>query len=153
MTGRKFTDTHGIDSIEHLQVMKVGIHKILFCAEVDAVTNDGCPTEITTSNWIQNKLFQMVSNGSPTLCFGLKQNESLVSVQMMTLSAIAELERYNLATWTKNILSGLDILKKADFAFGEGFSVRFEGADICLERVIGDDLLPQEAILNELLLD
>lgn len=129
VTGNSFVDLHDIDSIEHLHVMKVGTYTILFCAEVDAITSNGTPVEITFSRWIQNKIFQMISNGSSTLCAGTRGygHGSLTNIQMMPLGSIISPQQALAPQWRTNILEGLEVLKSSlqTFGAGEPFEVTF----------------------------
>lgn len=46
VAGKTFSDPHGFETVQHLQIMQVGKFRILFCAEVDAVTAEGNPVHI-----------------------------------------------------------------------------------------------------------
>jgi hypothetical protein len=152
VTGKTFTDPHGIESVEHLHVMKVGNYTILFCAEVDAMTAEGNPAEVSTTYWVQNKLFQMISNGSSTLCAGVKNYGSLVKVQMTTLSSIISSQSDLASSWTQNIVRGLDALNDTSFAPGEPFEIAFEGEKVILKQNSYPDLLPPNEVIKDLLL-
>jgi hypothetical protein len=154
VTGKRFTDAHDMASVEHLHVVGVKQYKILFCAEVDAISSQGSPVEVTVSNWIHNKLFQMISNGSSTLCFGTRDQTCLSQVQIISLSSLVASQQSMINSWIQNIVQGLDLLKSAkdQFAPGEAFEITYDGdGKPTLAPKAGADLLPPEKVIKGLL--
>ena len=106
-----------INIIEHLHVMKIGDYNVLFCAETDAVDENDRPVEVKTTNprhWRTRVIFQMISNGSSSLCHGLRIERDLQGVEMHSLSSVAEqisLQQHDIRTLEQNILDGMKAMK------------------------------------------
>ena len=93
VTGKLMSDSGGpLEFVEHMHLVKVGKHKVLFHAEADALTLDGDPVEIKVSNpryWGTKVMFQMISYGSTKLCHGEKYRGVLSRVTLRSLSSVA----------------------------------------------------------------
>jgi hypothetical protein len=159
VTGLSFSDRPGVEFVEHLHVMMVGSHRVLFRAETDALY-DGEPIEVKASkprNWGTKVMFQMISSGSPNLCHGVKEGEDLVEINVMRLSEVVQkalLERSH-ATLEANILEGMVALKSqlVDAKDGEVFKVSFSDGSLRVElsNTESDVLLPPANIVQKLL--
>jgi hypothetical protein len=117
VTGLNMTNQTDIEYVEHMHIMQVGVFKIMFCAETDAMDRDGNPIEVKVSNpqyWGTKVMFQMISSGSPTLCHGVKGRNVLTRVNMRRLSDVARdaLSSRNHVALERNILNGLTALKE-----------------------------------------
>jgi hypothetical protein len=63
VTGQSFSDRSEVEFVEHLHLMQVGTHRVLFQAETDAM-HDGEPIEVKASNpryWGTKVMFQMIN--------------------------------------------------------------------------------------------
>ncbi len=110
-------DTSLTRFVEHLHIMKIGDHSVLFRAEVDAVDDNDTPVEVKASNpryWGTKVLFQMISNGSSKLCHGEKYRGTLSRVTLKGLSSVAAtaLQYENVKSLERNIIDGMESLKK-----------------------------------------
>jgi hypothetical protein len=163
VTGESMNDVSAdIAFIEHMHVMKVGTYRVLFQAETDAVSNDG-PVEVTASNpyhWGTKRMFQLISNGCPTLCQGIKdRSKQLVQVKLVPFSDLARnaLMEASCSQLERRILQGLDALRDelADSEEGEEFRIQFShNESLYLESRFKKDgavLLPPTEIVKELL--
>eukprot|EP00977_Amphora_coffeiformis_P017865 scaffold5999_cov149-Amphora_coffeaeformis.AAC.2 len=91
VTGRSMKDSGNYSSYEHIHTMKVGDYRVLFHAEVDAIY-DSEPVELTASNprhWGNTKVLQLICNGSPRLCHGVKHRGAIEAVQLHSLARLA----------------------------------------------------------------
>jgi hypothetical protein len=152
VTGKELTHLHGMETIEHLHVVKFKQFTILLCAEVDTIGQDGSPVEITVSNWIHDKIFHMISNGSTELCHGVRNyTASVQHIQMMALSSL--IENGFGSNWVENVATGLVALKNASFADGEACQVVFGAGGITFEKIADAKVMPSEKVLEDLLCD
>jgi hypothetical protein len=164
MTGIPMDDMDAAQGCtEHLHVVDVGGHRVLFRAETDALLSDGTgPVEIKASNpryWGTKVMFQMISSGSPYLCHGTKRRGDLVGV---TVKSLQEVSRSSirgddhLKTLEQNILRGMESLRTqmADAAPGDVFKVSFDrNGSLQLLPVKGrsGDILPPPHVVQELI--
>jgi hypothetical protein len=117
VTGGQFNDKHDTIAHEHLQVVTVGAHRILFSAEVDAAETlqDGTLSfvEIKSSNAtdLKNKVaLQMVSNSSLSVVQGTKQNSALVGIEKRRLADVFDAGTTSWKAAESHILAGLSQL-------------------------------------------
>jgi hypothetical protein len=147
--------------MEHMHVMKVGSYRVLFLAETDAVSN-GAPVEITASNphlWGTKRMFQLISNGCPMMCQGVKvRSKYLVQIKHVPLSNLVSdaLSWTNCNVLERKILQGMDALrdKMAESEKGEEFRIQFRNGSLHLESRSKQDgavLPPPSEIVEELL--
>lgn len=141
VTGGRFEDKHDDGLVEHMHIMKVGNHRVLFTADCDAIDKDGNPLEIKCSNpqyWGTKVMFQMLSNGSTSLYSGRKRSGKLVDVSVESLDSMIDKveESYNLKSLENNILSGMKILQDAidsgKFDDGTTRMISFSGNELKL---------------------
>ena len=158
MTGRKFTDRHDVSSAEHMHIIEVGEkYNVFFCAEVDALGTKRSSLEITTGNprYFSSKAFQMISNGSTTLCAGSKYRGSLTEVRMISLSTLLQdvSEGQSKSLLKSNIMNALDHLKNETKKFkpGEVFEIHFRYGNLRLEKINDIDALLPVSVAKELL--
>lgn len=162
MTGRPMAghDTNSITSTDHLHLMNVGKHRVLFRAEADATNESGTPVEIKASNpryWGTKVMFQMISNGSTKLCHGVKSRGSLAGVRVLSLGSVADkaLQVSSVDSLERNIEKGMEGLRNqmASASSGEAFKVSFVGGSLRLSRVSGRsaDILPPEGMMRKLM--
>lgn len=150
----------GINWVEHLHTVQVlGKYCVLFCAEVDALL-DHEPVEITASNskyWGTRIVFQMISNGSPMLCHGIKQRGAIMNVELLQLSKIARdaIANANYKILINNIRRGMEHLQEqmAKAEDGRVFKVTFSGRNLRLESSATRQaaLVPSKEIVKELM--
>jgi hypothetical protein len=163
VTGESMNDASAdIAFMEHMHIMKVGSYRVLFLAETDAVSNDA-PVEVTASNpyhWGTKRMFQLISNGCPMMCQGVKdRSKQLVQVKHVPLSNLARdaLSGASCSQLERKILQGMDALreKMADSEKGEEFRIQFShNGSLHLEsrsKQDGTVLLPPTEIVKELL--
>lgn len=80
-------------TVMHLQVLTLGGYRVLFAAETDGMDHDGHPVEITTTkkqNWGIRVALQMISNGSHSLYAGTHNQNSLESIDRLSLSKVLD---------------------------------------------------------------
>lgn len=156
VTGGDMYDTSDFSVVEHLHLMKVGDdHTVLFRAEADAIDENGDLVEIKASNpryWGTKVMFQMISNGSATLCHGEKYRGVLQRVTSKSLSRVAKDAMYDTNRLEKNIEDGMRKLKngvKIDQPYRISFSY---SGNLCLTPVTENRfvLLPPENIVLDL---
>jgi len=90
MTGEQVSDRHSVTSVEHMHLMQVDKFRVLFRAEADALY-EGEPIELKAANpayYGTRVMYQMISNGSPTLCQGVKSRGVLVDARLENLSQV-----------------------------------------------------------------
>jgi hypothetical protein len=167
-TGKRIDDLSDVvDSVEHLQVMKVGTYRVLFLAETDAVLADhGPPVEIKASSpyhWKTKVMFQMISSGSTKLCHGVKQRGKLTRVDLKSLSSVAkdalkggqntkQLEQ-SILTGMDNIMTQMNEEESDEDSMSRVFKIHFEGKSLQLLPVESNSttMLPPTEIVRELL--
>lgn len=121
ITGSSFEDLHDTDLVEHVQLMDIDGHRVLFAAEIDAMDENGDPVQVKGSDpfyWGTKVLLQMISSGSVNMCHGSRKQQKLVKVKLMTLQQIAQKafsKRKSIATLERNIINGLLALKEAAY--------------------------------------
>jgi hypothetical protein len=160
-TGKSFRDKHDTSVVEHLQLLEIDGHRVFFAAEADAMDSGGDHVEIKASNpryWGTKVMFQMVSNGSLTLCFGEKYRGTLEKVKLLTLSEVANtaLACENIAVLGRNICSALERLKESaanELATGDVFEIVFSGSKLKLHRSSESihQLFPKKDAVHKLL--
>jgi hypothetical protein len=161
MTGTSMAHVGLVSSnVEHLHVMNVGTYRVFFRAETDAMQGEG-PVEIKASNpryWGSKVLFQMISNGSTTLCHGMKGRGSLIGVELQTLEQVARTALgggRRAQVLEDNILRGMDSIKSQmkDASAGDVFKVHFQGSSLKLLPARGRsaDILPPADVVGELI--
>lgn len=157
VTGLSFADRPDVEFVEHMHLMQVGPHRVLFRAETDALF-DGEPVEVKASNprfWGTKVMFQMISSGSPKLCHGVKERDMLTRVNLRRLSDISK-EAHSCAVLEKNILDGMRALKAqmVNAKDREVFKVSFMEDSLRLQVVNlrSAVLLPPVHIVKELLM-
>ena len=156
VTGGSMKDTTNITNVEHIHTMQVGINKILFRAEVDAVDTDGSLVEIKASNsryWGTKIMFQMISSGSSKLCYREKLRGVLTRVTLKNLSEVSPnaLKYADINSLQRNIVEGMDDIqlqlkdaKKHRIIFRNGFLKLVPTNDSCT-------LFPHYNIVKQLL--
>lgn len=162
MTGGHFSEQHDTKSVEHMHLMKVGKYRVLFRAEVDAL-HDGEPVEIKVANpayYGTRVMFQMISNGSPTLCQGTKSRGVLVEVNLKSLGKVARNALVGcggVASLENCIVDGMNSLKKQleGRQTGKVLKVSFRGGSLQLSEMPetrASALLPPDNVVKELIL-
>lgn len=159
VTGQPIQAREEISFIEHMHYMKIGDHGVLFLAEVDALRDDE-PIEITASNpryWGTGKLFQCLSNGSPALCHGHKWRGDVNTIQLKSLSQLAQdaLLLEDPKTLEENIQDCLESIMNQleQFEKGAVCELSFSGdiAKLIARPEKSWDLLPSKDVVWELL--
>jgi len=159
MTGNRMDDTSLNESVDHMHIMNIGSHRVLFRAETDAIM-DGSPVEIKASNpryWGSKVMFQMISSGSTKLCHGEKGRGSLTRVEMKSLHLVAEtaLASSNIKTLERNILNSMESIQAQmkSATPGDVFKVSFRGTKLLLTlaRGLSADILPPADVVRELM--
>ena len=159
VTGESVTDKAEVEFVEHLQLMQVGTHRVLFGAETDALL-DGEPAEVKASNpyhWGTKVMFQMISSGSPMLCHGVKSRGSLTSVNLIELSQVARdaFKVQSRSVLEANILSCMASLKNQmeKAKDGELYKIAFSGGSLRLlpSTTRSAVLLPPPPIVKDLI--
>lgn len=159
VTGLSFSDRPVVEFVEHLHLMLVGSHRVLFGAETDAL-HDGEPIEVKASNprnWGTKVMFQMISSASPKLCHGVKVRDDLTRVNLISLSEIANraLQNRARAKFEANILEGMAALitQMVGAKDGEVFKVSFPDGSLRLQLATTENaiLLPPASIVKDLL--
>ena len=155
VTGKDMCARSNWESTEHLQIMKVGKFNVLFMAEVDALDED-YPVEIKASNpryWGTKVMFQMISNGSPKLCHGIKKYGELTDIQILTLEEVSKNAlKCTYKPIESNIIEGMEKLKsilKMEREENDTFSVQFNGEKMQLLPT-REKVLPNPKIVKEL---
>jgi hypothetical protein len=165
VTGMKIeVASENVEFVEHMHVMQIGsTYKVLFCAETDASDHDGNPVEIKISDpkyWRTKVMFQMISSGSTKLCAGIKRENILTSIKIISLSDVVNIAlRYrNPSLLEENILSGMKALQEQmiDAKDGEVYKISFsnDNGELKLQLTNTADvvLLPPTNIVEELIL-
>ena len=153
----------GVEFLEHLQTMRIDDkYNVLFCAEADAIDDNGDPVEVKASNpryWGTKTMFQMISNGCPTLCHGVKDRGKLSRVSIRRLSSVSDdaLVDTNYKRLQDNIVTGMNALKyqMVDKKAGEVYSISFDeqGAlKLIPSKTSSSVLLPATNLVEELLM-
>lgn len=157
VTGQSMRSTKDYSSVKHIHTMKVGDYRVLFQAEVDAIL-DNEPVEVTASNpryWGNKKVFQMISNGSPRLCHGIKGRGTVEKVQIRSLARLASEAELDCQVTERRILRGMeDIHDQIEHAgYGEIYRITFRGTSIRLTLEKDRDVihLPSAEIVGELI--
>jgi hypothetical protein len=160
MTGGRFEDRHEVKFVNHLQEMLVGSHRVLIRGEVDAQLS-GEPVEVKSGNpaWFGTRvLFQMISNGSPRLCHGVKSYGILSEINVTLLSQVASTAALcngpDVNALEHNILAGMRSIQEQmqNAAEGEVFMVDFSTGSLHLLPTDGSiDLFPPAQVARELL--
>lgn len=152
-----------VSSVEHIQIMDVSGHRVLFGAEADAVhyDNDHDPVEIKASNpryWGTKVMFQMISNGSTSLCHGTKQRGSVTEISIRSLHDVSKdavPHRSSVERLEDNIRKSMASLKTqlVDAKPGVVFHLSFVRSELVLTKARGRsaDILPPEDIVLALL--
>jgi hypothetical protein len=141
---------------EHLHVMNVGDHKVLFCCEVDAIDDNDELVELTCSNpryWGTRQMFQMISSGSTKFFTGKKEyGMTLVSVNCLSLSRFVanSLINQNVRALEDAILSGMQSIKD-ELALkypkeGNVFRISFHQNKLKLKNATLEVLPPAEVV-------
>ena len=158
MTGKGMSERSDWKSTEHIHIMKVDEFNVLFMAEVDAM-DEKRPVEIKASNpryWGTKVMFQMISNGSPTLCHGIKRFGQLADIELLTLEEVSETAmNSSFVPIEKNIIEGMKSLKsilKMEKKENDTFSVQFSGGRMQLIPTRDEKILPSPKIVKELVL-
>jgi len=117
-TGGSVSDVHSKDIVEHLQIMDVGGHRVLFAAECDGMDEAGNPVEVKASNprhWENKTMFQMMSSGSLNVHAGQRRQNALQGVKSFSLGQVTRkaTNGKNVAALQANILNGIQTLKTA----------------------------------------
>ena len=163
-TGEKCSDRSDTVCIEHLQILKLAGHNVLFSAEVDAIDTNGNPVEIKASNplyWGTRTMFQMISSGVIHLFQGVKSHGRLVDVYLVRLDEIirdAQL-RANIKTLEHNITSGLVVLlevaRNGRLKHGKVMAITFVGTSLelveCIYQGNCNPVFPSLDVLRTLL--
>lgn len=162
VTGQAMDAADSWEFTEHLHVMKVGEYQVLFRAEADAIKQPGSASvEVKASNpqyWGTRVMFQMISNGSPDLCHGVKGRGQLRQINMRSLSNVTAdaLREHDVCSLEENILNGMKSLKDQmeNAKANQVFKVSFSGGSLKLQPTRRDEfaLLPAEDIVKELIL-
>ena len=170
VTGQAMDATTGkVEFVEHVHEMMVGLHRVLFQAESDCMDH-GELVEVKASNpswWDTRVMFQMIGSGSTKLCHGVKQNGThgvkqngtLTSIELKSLSDIAntafQIERRS--TLEANLLSSImllqDGMKEADE--GQVYEIAFSGGSLqCYPTQYSDptsSVLPPPDVVRQLM--
>jgi len=164
-TGGRFTDREDVSFVEHLQLMKVAGHSVLFSAEADAVDLNGDPVEIKSSNphyWGTRTMFQMISSGSLNLFLGERVAGRLVDVRLQSLASVTRdaLSAVNIDALESQIKGGMDILKNeartGKLKEGKVMAIIFVGKTLSLVDYEDHDgvsfqILPPNEVVKSLL--
>jgi hypothetical protein len=149
----------------HMTTMLVGDkYNVLFCAEANALDGNDDPVEITTSYpryWGTKTMFRMISNGCPTICYGNKERDELIGVDIIRLSSVANdaLQSWNCKTLQNNIVNGMKAIREQmmDKEDGYVYRISFECNGMLklvptaiLSSVV-ENILPSTKIVKELL--
>jgi len=160
VTGQAMNAVQSWEFTEHLHVMKVGKYQVLFRAEADAMKGS-TSVEVKASNpqyWGTKVMFQIISNGSPDLCHGVKGRGRLQQINIRSLSNVTAdaLRGHDVRTLEKNILNGMNSLKDEmkNVRANEVFQISFSAGQLKLQPTRRGEfaLLPAEAIVKELIL-
>jgi hypothetical protein len=170
--GGLFQDKHDPCAYEHLQLVQVGDHGVLFAADGDAITyEDGnlggpIPVEIKCSNpkhWKLKLPLQMTSAGATTLVYGTKTNSptvapTLVEVGTKSLTQLfieSGKDNVRFGQSQERIITGLDVISEQAAKLPEGHLARlvFERGEL---RMIEEtnrslSLLPPANVVRKLL--
>lgn len=163
-TGQRLDGKPHLDSFEHIQTYDLGSLRILFSAEVDAVTRDGVPVEITASDdryWGFKKILQCVANGSEFIVHGQKRKtpphgaSKLVDVRKRLLTdLIREKRAHEVAEKRDKIAASLVELKSRSHEIEEGqvYELRFQRREMVLTPTDkARSMLPRKEVVDELL--
>lgn len=126
MTGKDMDDTRSVRTTDHLQIMQIGVYRVLFRAETDAIDSEGRSVEIKTYGPQSRRtktMFQMMSSGSMKLCYCAHSNDrtrinqikviSLQEVAQRSLASRSELEHVaTLRRLQENIVDGMDSISQ-----------------------------------------
>lgn len=158
--GQCFDPTPDLGSVEHLHVMEVGEHRILFQAEVDAVYQDE-PVELKASHpghFGTKVMFQMISSGSPFLCHSVRRGLTVEGVRLESLEHIAkeavDSTSVTVTTLEERILQGLADLREQMKGCCPGviFKVDYVNGRLRLSDSPNTSVLPPEEVVKELIL-
>jgi hypothetical protein len=152
------SDPWDIKFTEHLLLMNVGTFRVLFSAEVDAISEDkGFPVELTVSKRRPTRvLLQMISSGSTVFCEGRTKNGSLVNISARRLSKAVDIEGQRLRCLESNILKGLTEIQQQMEGVDAGVvqKITFVESTTKLEPVGTGDalcLLPDDKVMKTLM--
>lgn len=150
-------DTEDATKVEHLHMMKVGKHPVLFRAEVDAMDVNCSAIEVKASNpryWGTKVMFQMISSGSTKLCHGEKSRGVLTRVTLKSLSKVSleALEYSNVSSLQKNILEGMEAMQ-SQLNDDKTYRVCFSGGSLTLVPASSRafSLFPPEKVVRDLI--
>jgi hypothetical protein len=146
---------------EHLHMMRIGAkYNVLFCTATNAIDGTGDPVKVTASNprfWGTKTMFQMISNGYPTMCHGIKANGRLLRIDRIRLASVIHgaLRDVSYNMFQDNIMSGMKAIreKMKSRAVGDVFSVYFDRyGKLKLLPMTGNSIVfPPSVVVEELL--
>ena len=162
MTGGQMSDRHSLTSVQHMHYMQVDKFRVLFSAESDALY-EGEPVELKAANpayYGTRVMFQMISNGSPTLCQGVKSRGVLVDVRLESLGQVTNTalrSSDSITSLERRIVDGMKAIAEqmSNRECGQVFKVTFRSGQLHLSPVPatrGNVLLPPGPVVKDLIL-
>ena len=160
--GKKFGDEIDRAEVNHLQLVEVGEHLVLFSTEVSAMNSNNDPVKLASRirrNWGTQMLYQMISTGSFTLYSGSRQRSSLIKVAEHSLPYVAEttLKGVDIDEDESNILNAMSHLvkkHKSDNGYDGGkqaYEISFDGRNVVMTPCPSENICVPEAVLRILI--